>query len=92
VKGVVEGKHTILVIAKRKGFYGARRFDFEVAPANVIGRQLDIYLAELPLLVNDSVLVTIDVQQRGGTPIGVHLMCSAGGERFFPCESGNCPK
>lgn len=86
MKSVIEGQHTVLVIAKRKGFYGTRRFDFEVEPSNVLGAELEVYLAELPEPVNGSVLVTIDVIKRVSPPTGVRLMCSTGGEQFVPCE------
>ena len=88
---MVEGKHTVLVIAKRKGFSGTRRFDFEVAPDNAAA-ELEVQLEELPDLVNRSVLVMITVSRSGSrdTPTGIRLMCSVGGRRFVPCELAWC--
>ena len=82
IKGAEEGKHSILVIAKRKGFFGTRRFDFEVLPDVV--EQLELELTQMMELEDGSVPVSMRVT---GTIRGqLRLMCSLDGGDFAPCE------
>ncbi len=72
-----------MVVAKRKGFYGGKRFDFEITPAE--GRERpELVLMEIPYRANVSVGVVIEVRGQifGG------LMCSVGGAKFIPCKWG----
>lgn len=85
MKAVTEGKHTLLVIAKRKRFFGTRLFDFEVLPQQ--SQQLKLLLSELPQRVNGSVVVTMEVRgRRFPGDDAIQLMCSIEEERFHTCE------
>lgn len=91
MKAVAEGKHTLLVIAKRKRFFGTRLFDFEVLPQHSQesqqSQQLKLLLSELPQRVNGSVVVTMEVRgRRFPGDDAIQLMCSIEEERFHTCE------
>ena len=86
MKGVDEGHHAILVIARRKGFFGTRLFDFEVEPQyGSEGGQLQVALAEQWQLQNGYLLVDIFVT--GGRSRGFpQLFCSVASSDLAPCE------
>ena len=83
-----------MVIAKRKGFHGTRRFDFEVKSENPKPKgQLRVELRELPVTAQRQVAVAIDVtREREGSPKyeeeqgTIKLLCNVS-RRLLPCES-----
>ena len=82
-RNVPEGRHSVLVIAKRKGFFGSRVFNFEVEPE----QKLELVLSEKVIngSLNGTIAVVMEVRN-AVTSRNIHLMCSMGGARFFPCE------
>lgn len=87
MKALVEGQHSILVIAKRKGFYGTRKFDFDIAPVEVPESELTVTLTEQPEFANGSILVKMDVRKGSIAPTSFRLRCSTRGRDFVPCAS-----
>ena len=80
-KNISEGLHKVLIIARRKDFYGGRIFDFNIRADQMADTQLELSLSEEFDPINGSITVTMMIMNDSQ----IQFMCYVGGSTLFHC-------